>query len=64
MEFDYVNIHFSNAFKLVFLYIFGPETNIQVPKEMPKAYIVMPSNKYFQVESFLLLCYTIVGVRK
>ena len=51
------------AFKLVYMFSFGPQTNIQVPVEVPKAFIVMSSKRYFQVESFLLLCYTIVGTR-
>ena len=63
IEFECANLQFFDAFKLAYLVIFGPKTNIQVPKEVPKANLVMLSNNNFHLEPFLLDCFTISGIR-
>ena len=63
IEFECANLQFFDDFKLAYLVIFGPKTNIQVPEEVPKANLVMLSNKNFHLEPFLLDCFTISGIR-
>ena len=63
IELECANLQFFDALELTYLVIFGPKTNIQVPKEVPKANLVMLSNKNFHLEPFLFGCFTISGIK-